>query len=91
MSVVMLEGKIFSRLTSCLGIYGNFMMVINLVLVNFSPAVEKMAAAFAMPAGFLHKVLMIMYTVILFKMSKTTAIDAATGWLHLYLLKPFVF
>ena len=70
MSGVMLLGKIFSRITSYLGILGNSLMVIYVVLVTFIPTVEKLALAFAMPAGLLVMVWMIMFTICLFKLSK---------------------
>jgi len=70
MSGIMLLGKIFSRITSYLGILGNSLMVIYVVLVTFIPTVEKLALAFAMPAGILVMVWMIMFTIKLFKMSK---------------------
>lgn len=71
MSVVMLKGRIFSRLTSYLGIVGNTLMIIYLVLVTFSPAVEKLALSFAMPGGLLLMTWMIMFTIKLFKLSKS--------------------
>ena len=70
MSGVMLLGKIFSRITSYLGILGNSLMVIYVVLVTFIPTVEKLALAFAMPAGLLVMVWMIMFTIKLFKLSR---------------------
>src|SRR4030042_5906384 len=53
MSCVMLGGNVFGRTTSFIGIAGNSLMVIYVVLVTFIPSVEKMALAFAMPAGLL--------------------------------------
>jgi len=70
MSVVMLNGKVFSRLTSYFGIIGNSLMVFYIIMVTFMPAVEKMATAFAMPAGLLVMVWMIMFTIKLFRLSK---------------------
>lgn len=70
MSVVMLSGKIFSRFTSYSGLAGNSLMVIYLILVTFSPAVEEMALLFAMPAGLLVMAWMIMYSIELFKLSR---------------------
>lgn len=68
MSCVMLNGKIFNRATSYFGIIGNSLMVIYVILVTFIPAVEKMAIAFAMPAGLLVMSWMIMFTIKLFKL-----------------------
>lgn len=70
MSCVMLNGKIFSRTTSYIGIIGNSLMVVYVILVTFVPSVEKMATAFAMPAGLLVMTWMIMYTIKLWKLSK---------------------
>jgi len=69
MSGVMLSGKIFSRTTAYVGLIGNSLMVIYVILVTFIPAVEAMAIAFAMPAGLLVMVWMILFTIKLFKMS----------------------
>jgi hypothetical protein len=70
MSGVMLSGKVFSRLTSYIGLVGNSLMVIYVVLVTFIPEVEKLALAFAMPAGLLVMAWMILFTIKLFKLSK---------------------
>ncbi len=66
----MLGGKVFSRLTSYIGIFGNFLMIIYLILVTFNPAVEKLALAFAMPAGLMLMTWMIMFTIRLLKLGK---------------------
>jgi hypothetical protein len=70
MSWVMISGKVFSRATSYIGLVGNTLMVIYLIMVTFIPAVEKLALLFAMPAGLLLMTWMIMYTIKLFKLSK---------------------
>ncbi len=70
MSYVMLNGNVFSRITSYIGLIGNSLMVIYVVLVTFIPSVEKLALVFAMPAGLLVMVWMIMFTIKLLKMSK---------------------
>lgn len=70
MSLVMISGKVFSRLTSYFGLVGNSLMVVYLILVTFNPAVEKLALMFAMPAGLLVMVWMIMFTIKLFKLSR---------------------
>lgn len=69
MSCVMLNGKIFSRATSYIGIIGNSLMVVYIIMVTFMPSVEKMALVFAMPAGLLVMTWMIMFTIKLFKLS----------------------
>jgi hypothetical protein len=72
MSCVMLNGKIFSRATSYIGIIGNSLMVVYIIMVTFMPTVEKMATAFAMPAGLLVMAWMIMFTIKLLKLSRET-------------------
>jgi hypothetical protein len=69
MSYVMLNGKVFSRTASYIGIIGNSLMVVYIIMVTFKPAVEKMALVFAMPAGLLVMTWMIMFTMKLFKLS----------------------
>ncbi len=70
MSGVMLSGKIFSRITAYVGLIGNSLMVVYVILVTFIPAVEAMAMAFAMPAGLLVMIWMISFTARLFKIGK---------------------
>ena len=70
MSFVMLKGNIFSRANSYIGIIGNSLMVIYVIMVTFMPSVEKMALVFAMPAGLLLMIWMIMFTIKLLKLSK---------------------
>ena len=70
MSCVMLKGNIFSRANSYIGIIGNSLMVIYIIMVTFMPSVEKMALVFAMPAGLLLMTWMIMFTIKLLKLSK---------------------
>lgn len=74
MSCVMLNGNVFSRINSYIGLVGNSLMVIYVVLMTFISTVEKLALAFAMPAGILVMVWMIMFTVKLFKLSRTEGI-----------------
>ena len=70
MSCLMLKGNIFSRANSYIGIVGNSLMVIYIIMVTFMPSVERMALVFAMPAGLLLMVWMIMFTIKLLKLSK---------------------
>jgi len=70
MSCVMLKGSIFSRANSYIGIVGNSLMVIYIIMVTFMPSVERMALVFAMPAGLLLMTWMIMFTIKLLKLSK---------------------
>jgi len=57
--------------TSYIGIIGNSLMVIYIVLVTFVPTVESLALAFAMPAGLLVMTWMIMVTIKFFKLCHT--------------------
>ena len=68
MSLVMVQGKIFSKANAYIGIVGNAFMLIYVVLVTFAPAVKDMAMAFAMPGGLLLLVWMILFTVRLFRL-----------------------
>lgn len=70
MSCVMLNGKVFSRATSYIGIIGNSLMVVYIFMVTFMPAVEKMALVFSMPAGLLVLTWMIMFTIKLLRLGK---------------------
>jgi len=69
-SCVMLNGNVFSRINSYLGLVGNSLVAIYVVLVTFIPTIEKLALAFAMPAGLLLMAWMIMFTIKLLKQSK---------------------
>ncbi len=73
MSLVMLQGNIFSKMNSYIGILGNILMSIYIVLVTFVPAVKGMAMAFAMPGGLLLVVWMIMLTSRLFRLGASNA------------------
>lgn len=74
MSGVMLNGNVFSRTNSYMGLAGNSLLVIYAVLVTFIPTVEKLALVIAMPAGLLVMVWMIMFTIKLFKLSRAEGI-----------------
>jgi len=69
-SIVMLKGRIFSKLNSWIGIAGSMLMSLYVILVNFGTGIEKMATAFAMPGGLLLMTWMILFTIKLFKLSK---------------------
>lgn len=71
MSAVMLKGRIFSRINAYAGLVGNCLMVLYLILVTFSPAVESLALIIAMPGGLLVMVWMIMYAVRLLKLGRS--------------------
>jgi hypothetical protein len=71
-SMVMLQGRIFSKVNSYIGVIGNALMLVYVVLVTFAPAVKDMAMAFAMPGGLLLLAWMVMLTVKLFQLGKLT-------------------
>ena len=73
MSIVMLKGKVFSKINSWVGIIGSILMLMYVILVNFGTEVESMATAFAMPGGLLLMVWMIMFTIRLFKLSHVSS------------------
>jgi len=68
MSLVMLQGRIFSKISSYVGIVGNALMLVYVVLVTFAVAIKDMAMAFAMPGGLLFLTWMVMLTVRLFQL-----------------------
>ena len=67
-SLVMLQGKIFSKANAYVGIIGNLLMLAYVILVTFAPAVKQMAMAFAMPGGLLLLAWMVMFTIRLFRL-----------------------
>lgn len=69
-SIVMLNGKIFSKTNSWLGIIGSVLMMFYVISVNFVPGAETMATAIAMPGGLMLMAWMIIFTIKLFKLSR---------------------
>jgi len=69
-AIVMLQGGVFSKVNSWLGIMGSILILLYVLLVNFVPGVETMATAFAMPGGLLLMAWMIMFAIRLFKLSR---------------------
>ena len=67
-SFVMLQGKVFSKANAFVGILGNALMLVYVVLVTFAPTVKNMAVAFAMPGGLLLLAWMVMFTIRLFRL-----------------------
>jgi hypothetical protein len=70
-SCAILSGKIFSKTNSYLGIIGNVLIALYVVLVTFAPAIKDMATAFAMPGGLLLMAWMVMYTIRLFQLGNS--------------------
>lgn len=69
-SIVMLKGRVFSKINSWAGIIGSILMMLYVILVNFVPGVENMATAFAIPGGLLLMAWMIMFSIKLFRLNK---------------------
>jgi len=69
LSHVMIKRRIFSKTTSIFGLVGNILMLLYIILVTFSPSVEKIAILIAMPGGLLVMSWMIMYMLKLLKLS----------------------
>lgn len=70
MSIVMIKGKIFGKPSSWIGLFGNVLLLIYLVLVTFLPSTGKIAIAIAMPGGLLVMAWMILFTIRLFNLRK---------------------
>ena len=75
MSFVMLNGKVFSKTNSWLGIAGSSLLVIYLILVTFTQG-KNMATVLAMPGGLMSMAWMILFTIRLFKLGKESDITA---------------
>lgn len=69
MSIVMLKGEIFTKISSYIGIVGNVLLIIYIILITFVPEIKEMAIAFAAPGGLLVMCWMILFTIKLFKLS----------------------
>lgn len=67
-SLMMLQGKVFSKTSAYIGILGNVLMLIYVVLVTFASTVKNMAMAIAMPGGLLLLAWMVMLTLRLFRL-----------------------
>jgi hypothetical protein len=71
MSLVMLQGQVFSKANAYVGILGNALMLIYVALVTFGPTVKSMAMVFAMPGGLLLVAWMVMLTIRLFRLPRS--------------------
>lgn len=72
MSLAMWQGQVFSKANSIVGILGNLLMIVYIALVTFAPSVQTMAMAFAMPGGLLLAAWIVMFTIRLFRLAKST-------------------
>ncbi|MDP1727478.1 MAG: DUF4386 family protein [Bacteroidota bacterium] len=69
-SLVMLSGKIFSKVNSYLGIAGSSLILVYLVLVTFAPSTKNMATALAMPGGLMAMAWMILFSIRLLRLGQ---------------------
>ena len=67
-SFVMLQGNMFRKANAYIGILGNVLMLIYVVLVTFAPTAKNMAMTFAMSGGLLLLAWMVMLTIRLFRL-----------------------
>lgn len=67
-SLIMLRGKIFSKVASYLGITGNLLMLLYVVLVTFVPKMKNFALVLASPGGLLLIAWLIMISIRLFQL-----------------------
>lgn len=65
-SISMRNGKVFGKITSMMGIIGNSLLGLYVVVITFFPFTERFATAIAMPGGILVLVWIIMFTFKLF-------------------------
>ncbi len=70
MSLVMLQGQVFSKANAYVGILGNLLMLVYIVLVTFAPSVKEIALMVAMPGGLLLVAWMVMLTIRLFRLAR---------------------
>jgi hypothetical protein len=70
MSIVMLKGKVFNKVTSYLGIIGSTLILIYIILVTFAPGIKNMATTFAAPGGLLLMAWMFMFAFKLFQLGR---------------------
>ena len=71
MSLAMLSGKVFNKITSYLGIIGSTFIMLYIVLVTFASGIKDMATVFAMPGGLLSTAWMILYAIQLFQLGRS--------------------
>ncbi|MEI8201037.1 MAG: DUF4386 family protein [Eubacteriales bacterium] len=74
MSIVMLKGGVFSKITAFPGIAGSVLFIFYFVLVTFIPGTENIGMALAIPGGLLTTVWMILFAIRLLKL-RTLEID----------------
>lgn len=81
-SVIMLTGKVFGKMTSWMGIIGGTLLLAYIILVTFIPGIKSVAMMFAAPGGILSLAWITMFTIRLFRMgnqSKPTEPDRIAG------------
>jgi len=70
MSIIMLRQKTLSRWPSYLGIVGNTLMLVYVVLVTFLPGAQRIATALAMPGGLMVLAWMTMIAITLIRLAR---------------------
>ena len=68
MSLVMLNGRIFNKITSYFGIIGYTLLLMYILLVTFAPKIQNIAAVIAAPGGLLALAWVLMVGIKLIKM-----------------------
>lgn len=71
MSGAMLSGKVFSKTNAYLGLFGNALITLYVVLVTFVPSIKAMATAFALPGGLMLMAWMVWLTIRLFQLARS--------------------
>ena len=77
-SVIMLTGKVFGKMTSWMGIIGGTLLLAYIILVTYIPGIKPVAMMIAAPGGILSLVWITMFTIRPFRMgnpSKTTTVN----------------
>jgi len=67
-SLVMLNGGVFSKINACLGIVGSALFIVYFVMATFIPGEENIAMALATIGGLLTTVWMILFAIRLLKL-----------------------
>jgi len=76
MAWVMLNGKIFGKVSACLGVIGNSLLLIYVVLVTFVPALHKVAIMLAAPGGLMALAWTFVLAIKLLKAGKVSGASA---------------
>lgn len=66
-SLLMLRGQIFGKLTAWLGIMGSLLLALYIIIISVFPRMKSTATLIAMPGGLMMMVWMILFTIRLFR------------------------